>query len=260
MSRNKTSINHGISFLMASTAAAQQQNPVGPGQGQQVQTTQSSYGTVGQTPWFSNQSIRQQINLNDEQFNRLNKSYGESYSRYQQGVTGLGTNLTPEQRSQRMQGLQHDFNKTFSTSTNDIITDPQARTRYNQLYLQYRGYDAFSDPMVQEKLNLTDQQRQQFNRYQQDWNQSVGDLNRTYVNDREGTTKRFNEMRQREQERMQGVLTDQQRQTWRQMTGDPYNFQADVYFQGSAGQNTQGTQGTTGQGTATGQGTVGKQK
>jgi len=90
--------------------------------------------------------------------------------------------------------------------------------------VQYRGYDAFNDPLVQERLALTPDQRQKLTQYNQEWHKSMGDLNRDYGTDREGVTKRFGEMRQREQERMGKIFTAQQQKTWSQMTGAPYSF------------------------------------
>ena len=72
-----------------------------------------------------------------------------------QGIKSFGKDVTEEQRSLKMGELRQGFNKNFSTATNEVFTDAQQRQRYNQLYLQYQGYEAFSDPMVQEKLNLT---------------------------------------------------------------------------------------------------------
>jgi len=222
-------------------AAQQQQNQNQAQTNNQGQTNQS--GTVtqkggvftpySQTPWFSNQDIRQQLKLNDEQFNRLNKSYGESWNRYQQQLGELGKNLTDQQRSERMRNLERNFYNDFTSSTNQVFTDPAQRQRYNQLYWQYMGYNAFQDPTIQQKLNLTDEQRQKLEQYSRDWQRQMSDFNRSYQTDREGTTKRFNEARRQAMDRLNNILTKQQQQTWQQMVGDPYNFQPNAYFQSS---------------------------
>jgi opacity protein-like surface antigen len=146
-----------FAVLTAAGADAQQKSQTQPAQKvptvPDVQGQQGVYhGGIGQTPWFSNQEIRQHFKLSDQQYDQLNKSYSESYGRYQQGMKTLGKDLSNEQRIQKMRDLQQGFNKDFSTTTNQVFTDPQQRQRYNQLYLQYQGYNAFSDPLVQEKL------------------------------------------------------------------------------------------------------------
>jgi hypothetical protein len=145
----------------------------------------------------------------------------------------LGT-LTPDQRTQQMQQLNQSFYKNFATPTNDIITNPQMRTRFNQLYNQYRGYDAFQDPAIQSKLNLTDAQRQKLSQYQSDWQRSMNNLSATYRTDPQAATRQFNDMRKQQTEQLNNLLNDQQRQTWSQMTGEPFNVQPSIYFPSSS--------------------------
>ena len=211
-----------IASLSFSLAEAQQ----GPGQQGFIPPSQ-----VGQTPWFSNQDVRQHFKVSDQQYNQLNKSYGESYGRYQEGMTKFGKDLSAEQRAQKMGELQQGFNKSFTTSANEVFIDPQQRQRYNQLNLQYQGYNAFTDPMVQEKLNLTTEQRQKIGQQGLEWHKQMNELGRTYPTDREGTTRKYNELRTQSGEQINTVLTPDQQKAWQQMTGEAYPFQPSVYFQ-----------------------------
>jgi hypothetical protein len=99
------------------------------------------------------------------------------------------------------------------------------------LYLQYQGYTAFNDPTIQQTLKLTDGQRQQMTQYGQEWNRQMGTVHQAYQTDPIGATKRYNDMVQQNNQRFNSVLNQQQQQTWRQMTGAPYNFAPGVYFQ-----------------------------
>jgi len=210
----------------------QQKNQPNQGQGS-VKGGQFN-GPINQNAWFAQPDIRQQLKLNDDQFNSLNKAHSQAWERYNSGMSSLGKDLKPDQIQERRRDLEQNYYKQFSNATNDVITDPQTRERYNQLYLQYRGYDAFNDPTIQEKLRLTPEQRQKLGQYGQEWTKSMGELGQMYQSDREGATKRFNDMRQREMDRLGTVLTPEQRQTWQKMTGDPYRFQPNSYFQSSA--------------------------
>jgi hypothetical protein len=229
-----------VAVLTAAGAEAQQKSQTQPAQ--KVPTVLDApgqqgvyHGGIGQTPWFSNQEIRQHFKLSDQQYDQLNKSYGESYGRYQQEMKTFGKDLSNEQRAQKMRELQQRFNKDFSTTTNQVFTDPQQRQRYNELYLQYQGYNAFSDPLVQEKLNLTPEQRQKISQYGEEWHNQMNDLGRTYTTDREGATKQFNEMRKQFGQRINTVLTPVQQNAWQQLAGEPYSFQPNTYFQTGAG-------------------------
>jgi hypothetical protein len=231
-----------LAVTLLASMAAQAQQKGGQPQGQKgappVQGAagqQGAYhGGYGQMPWFSNQDARTHLKLNDAQYNQLNKGYGQAYEGYQTGMKNMGKDLTDEQRTQKMGELQQGFNKNLSTTANDVFTDPQQRQRYNQLQMQYRGYNAFSDPTVQDKLNLTAEQRQKLGQQGQEWNKQMNGFGAGYKSDPEGTTKKFNEMRTQNGERINSVLTPDQQKSYQQMTGQSYNFQPSAYFQTNA--------------------------
>src|SRR4051794_3272665 len=106
------------SFVFAQNQA--QQNQAQQNQSGTAGQRGSYYGAFGQTPWFSNQGVRQQLKFDDNQYNRLNKAYGESWQRYQTQMSELNKNkdLSDAQRAQRMSDLQRDFSTNFSSTTN----------------------------------------------------------------------------------------------------------------------------------------------
>jgi len=202
-------------------------------------SSQFSYGGISQQPWFADQGVRQQLKLNDDQYNRLNKAWGTQYQTYSRGLGQLN-NVPQDQRSTRMNEMNQTFNQGFSSSYKDVLS-PEQQQRYNQLYLQYQGYNAFNDPQVQRKLNLTDEQRQKLNQYSTQFQSQQNDINKSATSDRQGASKRFGQLRQRDQNWMNSFLTDEQRQTWRQMTGDPYNFSSTGTSTGTGTNNNSGT-------------------
>ena len=181
--------------------------------------------------------MRRDLNLNQQQLDQLNKAYSASWTRYHQDMNGL-SNISEQQRTQQMQKLQQDFYNNLNSSSGVTLTNPDQRQRYNQLSLQYRGTGAFQDPTVQQRLNLTDSQRQQLQQNEQAWNQQMSQLHRDFQTDPTAASKRFDTLRQQNLQQMNSVLTPAQRSTWQQMSGQPYNFQPNVFF--PSNQNTQG--------------------
>jgi hypothetical protein len=238
MDRAKFAVVGLLAGLLALPALAGQKTA--PAQNTNQQNTNqsaSASGGINRTPWFSNQDIRSKLNLNEQQFNALNKAYGEAYSKYSTGSGQFGNNLSAEERARKTQELQGTFNQSMNRAVEETITDPQQRQRYNQLYLQYQGYGAFDDPALQQKLNLTDAQRQQLRQFQDEWNAQMQTYSRDRARDTDRT--RWNEMRKQYGDRLNSVLNEQQRQTWRQMTGEPFNFSPDVYIQNGGTSNRQ---------------------
>jgi len=187
-------------------------------------------GMMNQTPWFSSPQIRQQLKINEEQFNNLNNAYRKGWENYVSNLNKVDPTLSESQRQARMNELQQNFNKDFSAAWQQVLTDPTQRQRYEQLFWQYRGYTAFSDPTVMERLKLTPEQRARLNQFQQDWSMQMSKLGPMYQTNRDMAIKQFNTLQTQNIERLNSVLTPEQRTAWQQMTGTPYTFAPDVYF------------------------------
>jgi len=224
--KNLTKIAAAALVGALGTLASAQERPQPGGQpGGQPNTRANAqvFGGINQTPWFSNAEIRAQARISDEQFKRLNTAYGQAWNNYNKGIGQLG-DLSEQDRARRLQELSGGFYKDFGGTMNDVLPQEQ-RQRFGQLGVQYRGYDAFGDPTITESLRLTEQQRQQFQRYGQDYSTQLGEIYRGVGDDRTGAGRRFNDLRKSMGERINSTLTEEQRGRWRDMVGDPYNFQ-----------------------------------
>jgi hypothetical protein len=181
-------------------------------------------------PFFADPGVRQQLNLNDTQFNSLNRAYLDSYNRFNQNVTGLNANLTPEQRMARMQQLENQFNTDFSRSADTTFNDPRFRTRFDQLNRQYMFFNAFNDRALQRQLSLTPQQMQQVQQLAAQWRQQLMQLN---SNNGVGVSgidpQEWNQIYTQYWNQLNGVLTPEQQQTWMQLTGQRYTFPSNLY-------------------------------
>lgn len=189
------------------------------------------YNGINQTPWYSNPAVREHLNLNDNQFNQLNTSYKTAWTKYNDGVTQLGSNLTDAQRNERLAELNGTFHQNWNQATGTVFTQPADRERFNQLSWQYQQYGAFNNPTVQQQLNLTDAQRQKFRDYDRDWNRQMATWSNDYATNRQSVINNYNQYQRDFQKNVNTVLTPQQREQWTTMIGKPYTFTPDVYFQ-----------------------------
>jgi len=190
-----------------------------------------TYGNLGETPWFSNGQIRRDLGLSDDQYGRLETQYRDVYGRYQQNLNDLTKeNLAPRQLEARRRELSYRMNEDFIASARDDFPDDAARDRYQQLYFQYRGYGSLGDPQVQQRINLTTEQRQRLDRLEKTWNQRMSRLNQDYGSDPDRSGKEYQELLRNHRKQMAEVLSGQQRTEWQTMIGEPYDFPAEVYF------------------------------
>lgn len=191
---------------------------------QPTQPSGPQFGAINQTPFFSDPGLRTHLRLTDDQFTRLNTIHTDQFNRFNTARGQLGADLTDQQRAQRMQELSTTFFRDFGTAANEVLSADQ-RQRFNQLGLQFRGFDAFNDPAVQQQLRLNEKQLEQFRRLGQDFNTQLSEISRGFETDRAGATRRFNDLRTNMGDRINSVLTNEQRTNFRGMVGEPFNFQ-----------------------------------
>ncbi len=215
------------------TTSNQSRSGLNQAAGNQGINTQS-FGGIGESPWFSNNQVREHLRLPDDQYNRLNTQYRTYYDRYQQDLNRLNQEqMTPAQLQARQRELEQRFDTDFSTATNDVFADENARNRYQQLQRQYRGYNSFSDPQIRQRLSLTDQQEQKLNKMRSDWSENMSRLGTAYPTDPDRSRQDYLKMQNTHRDQLNGLFNEEQRSTWREMAGDPFDFPAESYFGGT---------------------------
>jgi len=199
-------------------------------------------GNINRTPFFNDTGVRQQLGLNNSQYNSLNGAYQNAYTLYSQGVSNLNnSNVTAQQRALQQQQLETQFNQNFSGSlNNNNLYDPQMRARLNQLNHQYQGVYAFNDPTVQQQLNLSQDQVRQFKTLQSNWQQQMQQLRS--ANGAAVDPAQWSQLQQQFGTQINAALTPEQQQIWSQMTGETYQFSPNAYFNDTSGVNAPGVQ------------------
>jgi len=192
-------------------------------------------GGINRTPWFNNTPIRRDLNLGDAQLRNLNNVYQQAYTNYQNGLNGISPNQTAAQRQQAMLNLQQQFYTGFTNNSAQYLTDPAQKQRVNQLFWQYRGFGAFSDPFVANQLNLTPAQQSRLGTFQQDWTTQMNKISPLLSTNREQALQQFNGLATQNSNQINSVLTPQQQAAWRQMIGNQYSFTPDVFLPSNAG-------------------------
>lgn len=188
------------------------------------------FGTWNQLPWYANPGMQNDMGLNDAQLYQLNAAYQRSYMQYQLGLNGIGANLPSDQLVSRQQQIYHGFQQDFNDYANNVLTDAAARRRYHELSLQYQGYRAFSNPRVRHDLKLSPEQIKTLNKQNAEFNKNWNRWNAQYRSNPESVSEQFTEAVAERQKNLNEVLTPEQREKWRQMTGRAYEFKPADYF------------------------------
>jgi len=164
--------------------------------------------------------VARALNLTPEQINRINEETVRLQARYRRDFDAIGR-LDERERLNRTQELLQTYNTDWRKAANDVFNETQ-RQRYQQLWLQYEGFNSFNDPDVRRRLNLTDPQREQLREATQWSERRMREL--TERGRAEEGQRLYDDYLRERQERLGRILTPEQIQTWRQLTGDAYPF------------------------------------
>jgi hypothetical protein len=218
------------SSVLAQQTPQPQTQPVQP-QARPVQpSTQPVLPDRIRAPAFLVPDVGRNLNLTPQQLNQLTQLNEQLRTPFQTQFNQLNQ-LAEQQRTARLQELLTGFDTDFARSAGDIISRKQL-ARLQQLELQRRGLNAFGESTVQERLNLTQGQRESLRQLNERISQDMQRITRLAQTNQEAALTQLDALRQQTLIQTNAVLTEPQRRLWREMIGDPFNFPPDFVRQG----------------------------
>jgi PAS domain-containing protein len=206
-----------------------------PASAQTIKETGTAIGgeilrPIEQVPWFNNPDVRNQIKLNNDQYNSLTKDYDTYWHKYTTGRTKLDDELDDIARRRRERELHQEFQESLSRSLDRVITDRVARRRYDELYNQYQGYQVFHNPRFRKQLELTSEQLGELELLDREWNVELDRIRRNFEINRPVAMRELKHARRQMKERIQETLTPEQNELYAQLTGQTYEFPPEIYI------------------------------
>lgn len=208
---------------LAATASAQTIKQSGTAIGGEIPRA------IERVPWFNNPDVRNEIKLNNDQYQALTQEFDTYWHKYTTARTKLDDELDDIVRRRREAELHREFQESLSQSLDRVITDRVARRRYDELYNQYQGYRAFHDPRVRKQLELTSEQLAELDLLDREWNVELDRIRRNFEINRPVAMRELKHARRQMRERILDTLTPEQNQLYAQLTGEPYEFPPAVY-------------------------------
>ncbi|HEV3258444.1 MAG TPA: hypothetical protein VG013_16325 [Gemmataceae bacterium] len=180
-------------------------------------------GGMGGSMLLQNASVQKELKLSDDQKDKIKTITKEFREKNKDELAKLFTpDLDQKERQEIGQKLNHEAMKLLTP----VLTDDQ-RKRFHQLELQVSGAQAFSDPKVQKALKLTDDQKDKIKTIEEDARKEVQEIFQNAGEDRAAAMKKLGALRKETLEKVTTVLTDEQKKSWKDMTGKPFEFKFD---------------------------------
>lgn len=162
-------------------------------------------------------SVQKELNVSPGLATRVGQFTSMQSERFR-GVLKLGE----EQRKQRLMELAK-VNKRF---LDDNLTAAQ-RKRLFQITLQTTGLHELNRPEVAKELNLSEEQQQKFKDLQKQHRKELAEI--IHPKGRETRSAKLAKLREDTREKIQAILTGEQKAKVREMVGEP--FKGEILFE-----------------------------
>jgi hypothetical protein len=196
-------LTFGALVLFNLPASAQGQR--GPGRG-------GFGGFGGGTMLLTNKSVQEELKVDEDQAAKLT----ELSAKTRESFRGL-RDLSQEESREKMRAITAENDKAV-----EGILKPEQVVRLRQIENQNGVVNALLSDRNAEKLKLTDDQKKKIQDVNASSFQKMGDLREQFQNDREGAMKKMQEIRAEVNKEALNVLTDDQKKTWEELTGKPF--------------------------------------
>jgi len=184
------------------------------------------FGGGGGAMLVGNKSVQQEVKATDAQVEKLNALAQEVGEKQREQFQKL-QDLSQEQRREKMTELTQTMNADLRKSLVEILKPEQIK-RFEQIQVQQAGLNAFATPRVQETLKLNDDQRSKIREMIEEQNQAMRDAFQGGAggnqSDRQAAMQKLTEMRKRATEKALALLTDSQRTSYKELTGEPFEI------------------------------------
>jgi len=209
----RTMLGLSLAALLASPALAQGQGRGGRGGG----------GNLGML--LANASVQKELKLDEQQVEKakeLAEKTGEKMREVRETLQGLEA----EERRTKQAEINKEMNESALKAVGAFLK-PEQVSRLKQISYQQRGLQAFSDPEIAKKLNLTDSQKTDIQAISQETMESTrglfGGQDQT-PEERAEAMKKINEARKAGLTKAEAKLNDEQQKAWKELLGAPFTI------------------------------------
>jgi Spy/CpxP family protein refolding chaperone len=203
----------GLMVALAAPALAQQRQ-----RGQRGQFGGRGQGGVAML--IDNESVQKELNLDKDQVDKAKEAVQKVRDNHKDEFAKL-QDLGQDERRQKGQELSRTVSEESLKALADVLK-PEQLKRLKQIELQQAGDRAFTRPDVQKALSLTDDQKEQIKTITDDAAKQRREI--FQAGNAPGSRDQLTSLRKETSDKIQAVLTDDQKKTWKDLTGEPFQL------------------------------------
>ena len=209
----RTMVAFGLVALLAGPALAQ-------GQGRGF----GMMGGGGYGMLIGNASVQAELKLDDQQKEKA-KDFADKARAQGQEIREKLQGLEGEELRTKRQEITKEMNESAMKAFGEFLK-PEQIARIKQIRHQTLGVQAFSDPEIAKKLNLSDTQKSDVQTIAQEQREAMQGLfsQDQSQEDREAAMKKMTELRKEALGKVTAKLNDEQQKPWKELTGAPFEL------------------------------------
>jgi hypothetical protein len=171
-----------------------------------------------------NKSVQEELKLNDDQKAALAKVQEKQREAMQKAFADGDR----QKAFETMRTVREETKKEVDKWKEAGGLKPEQAKRLRQIELQNMHFRAFADADVQKELKMTDKQKEEVKEVTEGVNKDVTELRNSAQNPRELRPK-IQALEKEATEKVAGLLTEDQKKTWKEMVGEPFEVKMEGF-------------------------------
>jgi hypothetical protein len=203
----KTALAFGLVAVLAGPVMAQGRGGFGGGMG-------------GPINLLGNPSVQKELKLDDSQVEKAT-ALATATREKMMGLRDQLTDLQGQERMTKQAELAKPINEE-AMKTAHAFLKPEQTKRLHEIELQQRGANALSDPVIAKKLGVTEEQASKVKTILADSQAEMQEIRQSAGNDFQAAMPKIQALRKETNTKVMALMTDDQKKTWKELTGEPF--------------------------------------
>jgi Spy/CpxP family protein refolding chaperone len=175
------------------------------------------FGMGGGIALYTNTGVQKELKFTDDQTSKVREIVTDIRGKYQDKLQEARQAQDREQMTKLNTEMSAEVKKAMAE-----VLKPEQIKRFSEIQMQQMGAMAFGSPDVQKKITLTDDQKDKIKGINDDAQAQRREIMQGFQDDREGTMKKLADFNKELLGKVTALLTDDQKKTWKEMTGEPF--------------------------------------
>jgi Spy/CpxP family protein refolding chaperone len=207
--RRLSAVAAALGLVVIASAAAWSQQPQGRGR--------TGGRGPGAAELLANEDVRRELKITDGQAAKIEAFSAEYRKKIREDMAKV-RQLSEAERAEKSREIAAGKHHTDMIKGLEAILTAEQIGRLEQITLQHAGAAAFTLARVQQSLKITDDQKSKIGGIAR----RLAEESRAIQGDREEAARKTAELQKVARERILALLSEDQRKTWKQMTGEPF--------------------------------------